>query len=174
MDDKNSTIKGYILYLIVTFVSIAGVAVFLKATEPPPAPKAMDKASMFEIVSANAAAIRADIEADDFTNTLSLLASSRDTPEVTREGDCVFVYCYGWGFASTARHTGFYYVPWDGPAEIGGIMPPYAKYFSVQGPDLIDHLEPDGPGWKWSEPDSDNMYYTEKICDCFWYYELEY
>ncbi|MCR4884555.1 MAG: hypothetical protein K6A68_13350 [Clostridiales bacterium] len=178
MEKGRKTSKGFIIYQIVAFAFLCTTIIWNVTAASKSADQTvhMDKASIFEIVRNNASTILADIDADDFTRTMLLLASSPETPEITRTDDGVFFYCYGWGWASNTGYEGFYYVPWDGPAEIGGIMSPFP--FSVQGPELIEHLEPEGEGWVWYEkqttPGGDNVYYTEKICDCFWYYCLEY
>ncbi len=178
MKTGRKTSKAFTIYLIIASVFLAGTIIWCILTTPEPViqPIYMNKESMFEIVRNNASTILGDIDTDDFTRTMLLLASSPETPEITRANDCVFFYCYGWGFGPSTGYEGFYYVPWDGPAEIGNIMSPFP--FSVQGPELIEHLKPEGEGWAWYEKDStlggDNVYYTEKICDCFWYYRLEY
>ena len=172
------TSKWVIMYLIVAFVFMTGIIIWsiVDSPESVPANAYMDKASMFELVRNNTSTILGDIDSDDFTRTMALLASSPETPQITRTDDCVFFYCYGWGFGPNTGYEGFYYVPWDGPADIANMMSPFP--FTFQGQELIEHLEPEGEGWAWYEkkttPGGDNVYYTERICECFWYYRLEF
>ena len=70
--------------------------------------------------------------------------------------DTYLDFSFSWeGFASQTNSIGFYYVETDDPADI-----------------FPDDLSQSGDGWLWEDPDSDNHCYLEKICDCFYYYEL--
>ena len=150
------------LYLLLSAVFLAGILLVFS-----PAARQqvhyMDKADMFEIVRNNTDTILEDIEKNDFTRTLALLCSSREEPDIEFSGDCVTFYCYGHGFASNTSYEGFYYTPWDGPAQLGGMD---VSSLKQQGNELV-----------WYEKDvngGDNEYHTEKICDNFWYYWLDY
>ena len=138
----------------------------------------LNKEYIFSIVQDHTDTILADIQNNDYTQTLALFDGFEDKPDIRREESCVFFACYGLGFGPSTSYAGFYYVPWDGPAPVAGIMPPWAAYLSVSGEELIQYLEPEGNGLIWREksvsPGGDNKYYTEKICDCFWYYRLDY
>lgn len=79
--------------------------------------------------------------------------------EITVEGDIVNFSCGGAGLGSSTSYYGFYYTKNENLTAIwccGGAV------------------VPDGKGWSWKESDGDNSYYTEKICDNFYYYEAHF
>ena len=61
------------------------------------------------------------------------------------------------GIAPAGFERGFYYTADNTPA-CGVIW-------------IDEELSQDGQGYSWKESDGDNSYYTEKICDNFFYYE---
>ncbi len=177
--EKKRPSPSFIVYVIAVFLLLA---VVLIRFFPKPFEKAvyMDKDSMFEIVRSNEAIIRSDIAADRFDRTLQLLSSSREKPRVFHaDSGCIDFYCYGWGMVVNGGYEGFYYSPWDGPANLNNIVP--TDLFpdpSVPETELDRYFVREGNGWAWYEDQTehggDNVYYTEKICDNFWYYRLEY
>lgn len=68
-------------------------------------------------------------------------------------------YCHGFGIAPASIYYGFYYHSVDEPVGYDGEIIPLKK---------------DGKGWSWQEPDGDNRYYTEKIFDNWYYYEVSF
>jgi len=69
-------------------------------------------------------------------------------------------YCGGVGMAPSSTYVGFFYSPQDDMT---------AFY-----PSVSDGLIPSGNGFLWKEEGGDNRFYTEKICNCFYYYEESY
>ena len=167
-----------VLTLALTAVLVSSILSIIREVQSRPSIRRMDQETLFEIVRQNTDTILEDIEWDDFSRTLALFDEWEAQPTVTKEGEGVFFYCYGLGFGPSTVYIGFYYTPWDGPAPIPDIMPPWAAYFSAEGEELKQYLEPEGNGFAWYEkrvsPGGDNKYYTEKICDHFWYYCLDY
>ena len=167
-----------VLTLALTTVLVSSVLSVIRDIQARPLQRQTNKEALFETVRRNADTILEDIEQDDFSRILALFGKWEDQPTVTREGEGVFFDCYGLGFGPSTAYIGFYYAPWDGPAPIPGIMPPWAGYFSAEGEELKQYLEPEENGFAWHEkhidPGGDNEYYTEKICDHFWYYRLDY
>lgn len=179
MKKKSGFLHSFIVlfYAVVTVVLALLLAVSIaKAVNA--RQQAVNKEHIFSIVQNHADTITADIQNNDYSQTLALFDDSKDKPDMLREEGCVFFDCIGSGFGPSTAYAGFYYVPWDGPAPVAGIEPPWAAYLSISGEELIQYLEPEENGFIWREksvsPGGDNEYYTEKICDYFWYYRLDY
>ena len=171
-----STNKGvwlFLLYLLACVVILAGIYL---AFPPDAQTHYMDKNDMFEIVKNNTQTILEDISNNDFTRTMDLLKSSREKPNITFNGDCVTFYCYGYGFGPSTTYIGFYYIPGDSLAEIGGIEAPWALYHGSE--EFPMFMKQEGNEWVWYEKEEnaggDNEYHIEKICDNFWYYRIKY
>ena len=84
--------------------------------------------------------------------------------KVNIEDGYVDFYCGGRGLSVSGMEFGFYYSPEDQPLR-------YASYTGYGEP-----LLPQGDGWylgSESRTEGDR-YYTEKICDCFYYYESSF
>lgn len=79
-----------------------------------------------------------------------------DTPGHTAWLD---FFCYGFGIVPASSCKGFYYSPQDVPLGYQGSGQP---------------LTEDGTGWSWEEEAGDHRYYTEKICDKFYFYEMHF
>ena len=76
--------------------------------------------------------------------------------EVSTYNDGVLKFmCVAEGIVTSSVEAGFYYSPGDTPAYVG--------WFSNS------KLAEDGDGWSWSDG-TDNRYYTERICENFYYY----
>lgn len=74
---------------------------------------------------------------------------------ISTEGSIIEFECGADGFGSESSYYGFYYTEKDNPEAIwccGG------------------KLTKDGNGWSWKESNGDNSYYTEKICEDFYFY----
>lgn len=67
--------------------------------------------------------------------------------------------CYTYGILTSGFEAGFYYSPQDLPDIVGWIRDDPAK------------LVEDGDGYSYEESGGDNRYYTERICEHFYYYE---
>ena len=70
--------------------------------------------------------------------------------------------CGGMGMGSATSYVGFYYTP-DNDIS--------AVWCAPSSPDL---LTPSGKGFAWQEPNGDNRFYAEKICENFYYYEASF
>ncbi|MBR3107942.1 MAG: hypothetical protein IKH30_12330 [Clostridia bacterium] len=187
MKEKKS---GFLFPFIVLFYTVITVALALllavsiiKAVKTrqqwlDKQPPRLNEEYIFSIVQDHADTIMADIQNNDYAQTLALFDGFEKKPDILKEDGCVFFDCYGLGFGPSTVYGGFYYVPWDGPAPVAGIEPPWVGYLSISGEELIQYLELEGNGFIWREksvsPGGDNEYYTEKICDYFWYYRLDY
>ncbi len=66
--------------------------------------------------------------------------------------------CIAEGIMTSSFQAGFYYSPDDVPAIVGWISGPSQE------------LVEDGEGYSWDDG-SDNIYYTERICENFYYYQ---
>lgn len=77
----------------------------------------------------------------------------------TKRPDMVQFDTWAFGLAPSSRHYGFYYSLNDEPILYLG-----QEY----------ELTPDGDGWSWQQPDSDNRGYTEKIINNWYYYEMHF
>ena len=116
------------------------------------------KEQIFEIVNDNAQTILADIEEQDFTDSMSV--GKIEDVSVLEQG--VDFYCGGKGIAPSSQDYGFYYTEDDLPKAIWcGV-----KYCD----DSL--LVEDGDGY--STDYQYNYYYTEKIRDNFYYYEAHF
>ena len=71
---------------------------------------------------------------------------------------CLDFFCFGFGIVPSSSCKGFYYSPQDVPRGYQGSRQP---------------LTDAGAGWSW-EDDGDNRYYTEKLCDKFYFYEVHF
>ena len=63
--------------------------------------------------------------------------------------------CIAEGIVTSSVEAGFYYSPDDAPAYVGWFV-------NIK-------LAEDGNGWSWSDG-TDNRYFTERICEHFYYY----
>ena len=70
--------------------------------------------------------------------------------------------CGGTGVGSGTSYVGFYYTPGNDMTAVWC------------APSSVDLLIPSGDGFSWQEVYGDNRYYTEKICENFYYYEASF
>ena len=89
-----------------------------------------------------------EVEWDDLEGVLSVSVLVNETIEFE---------CIAEGILTSSFQAGFYYSPDDEPAYVG--------YFMFSS---LDELVESGDGFSYS--DGDNRYYTERICDNFYYY----
>lgn len=73
----------------------------------------------------------------------------------TYNGGIIKFMCVAEGIVTSSVEAGFYFSPDDTPAYVG--------WFPNIG------LAEDGDGWSWSDG-TDNRYFTERICEHFYYY----
>ena len=70
--------------------------------------------------------------------------------------------CGGMGIGSATSYVGFYYTP-DNDVSAVWCAPSSSAL-----------LIPSGNGFAWQEPNGDNRFYAEKICENFYYYEASF
>ena len=116
-----------------------------------------EKEDIFEFVQENEQALLNAIEENDY----SLFEDNEVIKSIDVDKTVVDFYCGGAGIGSGTSYVGFYYTPdndmtavWCAPSS--------------------DLLEVCGNGFQWREEKGDNRYYTEKICECFFYYEASF
>ena len=125
---------------------------------------------MAEVVSAHQEALTAMMEADDVSQVLRLFADEGMALTCIPGDGGVMAFKY-------EPYRGFYYSPGDQPETVPGVAAPWIRYFRAESGELLAHLQPEGQGYAWHEEwegDGGNSYYTEKLGDHFWYYDILY
>lgn len=117
-----------------------------------------DKTEIIAYVEENRADLLTYIQKEDF----SALDGHPMIKKIDADDDMVDFYCGGAGFGSATAYCGFYYTAEDDIRAIW-CAPKY-------GEKMIEC----GDGFLWQQEDGDNQYYTEEICDGFYYYEASY
>lgn len=118
----------------------------------------ISKEKIFSIVEQNASAIKEDINNNDFTFSMHL-KGIKDIN--TQNNGIIDFYCGGAGFGPSTSYCGFY---WSENDSISDIWCAGTK----------DEIKPDGNGFSYHQVNVDNYYYTEKICDHFYYYTASF
>ena len=116
------------------------------------------KSEIFQCVSENKEKLAADIAAKEYANALSLGV----VVAVNSSDQCVIYDCGGQGIAPSSTSFGFYYSYNDEPH----VVTETSYYYYGLG------LNSEGKGY--SANIDHNYYYTEKICENFWYFEWQY
>ena len=111
----------------------------------------LSKRQIIKLVNENYNVIAEDISENDFSDTLKL----KGIQSVSTEDEIIGFYCGGSGIAPSSQEYGFYYSDNDTPSD-----------FILKGT-----LKPDGKGYSSSDG---NYFYTEKIRDNFYYYEVHF
>lgn len=117
-----------------------------------------DKDEIFVFVRDHESQLLSAIEKDDFTE----FENQGFIKDIDADEDAVDFSCGGAGMGSATAYVGFYYTPSHDMTAVW--CAPYSEA----------SLSPSGNGFLWQEPDSDNRYYTEQICGCFYYYEASF
>lgn len=120
----------------------------------------LSKRQIINLIEKNSATILQDISEDDFSDSLKI----KGLESVRAYDGVVDFRCGGSGFGSATSYYGFYYSPDNEPAG-------FFAGTSISG---SFELKPDGDGYSYQEENSDNRFYTEKITDCFYYYESHF
>jgi hypothetical protein len=121
----------------------------------------LSKTEIFDMVNANYSIILNNIESNDFNSILQI----KGIENVTEETENVILFdCGGEGFASETTDYGFYYTDDDLPYNFVNIFTNHVKE------DLVN----EGDGYVARQKDGDDYYYTEKIRNKFYYYEVHY
>lgn len=120
----------------------------------------LSKGEIVKLVEEYSDVILADIKENNFEDTLAI----KGVTDV-RMHNVIDIQCGGKGFGSATSYYGFYYSESDEPIVI------FNGYISnVNGNELIF----ENKGYFYSEMNSDNSYYTERISDGFYYYEWHF
>ena len=114
----------------------------------------LDKAEIFTLVQENETMLLDCAATENYDRAAALAGIDAIDPHP----EYVDFRCGGKGISVSATYYGFYYSPNNQPLD-------YMSF--ANGADLV----PDGNGWSCTEPDGADRYYTEKICDYFYYYE---
>ena len=117
-----------------------------------------DKDAVCTFVREHEAELLAAVQAGDY----SAFENHSLIHEINTENEVVDFFCGGFGVGSGTSYVGFYYTPnndmtavWCAPASPSSLLP-------------------SGDGFAWREENGDNRYYSEKICECFYYYEASF
>lgn len=119
----------------------------------------LSKKQIFSLVNKNYELLNECIDSGDFSDVQKL----RGVKEVTGGNDVLDVYCGGSGFGSATNYYGFYYSPSNKPLVV------WCGHISEN-----NSLLPDGKGYSLKNPNDDNWYYTERIRENFFYYEIHF
>lgn len=117
----------------------------------------LSKREIFKLAENYSEIIISDIYDNNFDDTLAV----KGVTDV-RVGDVVDINCGGKGFGSATSYYGFYYNQKDEPVVM------------FNGNVYSDELIEEDNGYSYTENNSDNRYYTEKIITHFYYYEWHY
>jgi len=115
----------------------------------------LSKSEIFKLVEKNEDILLGDISANNFNDSSEI----KGIVDVNIEEEIINFYCGGYGMGPSTGYYGFYYTEDDNMTAIWCSGSP---------------LKQDGKGYSWEEDDGDNRYYTEKICDNFYYYEAHF
>ena len=116
------------------------------------------KDAIFSFVCENEDALRSAIENNDYSD----FENKGIVKDICFYGDGIEFYCGGAGVGAETFYTGFFYTATNDMTAVWG------------APSSAYSLKKSGDGYEWKEQQGDNRYYTQKICDNFYYYEEEY
>ncbi len=120
----------------------------------------LSKREIVKLVEDYSDVILADIEENNFEDTLAIKGVTG-----VMLHDVTDIKCGGKGLGSATSYYGFYYFVSDEPIVM------FNGYISNANE---NELIPKNKGYSYSEINSDNSYYTEKISDGFYYYEWHF
>ncbi len=138
--------------LVICIVLIVGLNSFLSNN--------LSKREIIKLVDKYSEIILDDIEENSFEDTLKIKGVTKVTAQ-----DVTDVQCGGKGFASATSYYGFYYYENDEPVVMFN-----GHISNVEKSEFI----PEDNGYTYTEKNSDNTYYTERISPCFYYYEWHF
>jgi len=114
----------------------------------------LSKKEIFKLVKENETLLLECISENNFEKASAIKGIRK-----IEVGEIIDFYCGGAGFGPETSYYGFYYTTDENMTAI------WCAGGSVTA---------DGKGYSWAEEDGDNRYYTEKICDSFYYYEAHF
>ncbi len=118
----------------------------------------ISKKQIFTLVEQNYKFLQQCIDESDPDRALTVKGIKDN--RVNEEEEYVRFDCGATGIVPASSYYGFYYSPADIPLAVDVTV--------------TDNLTPQNNGWGWKEPDGDNIYYTERIMDCWYYYESHF
>ena len=116
------------------------------------------KRQIFHLVNQNIEVLLNDIREQNYENSLKL--PKIESVQALEDG--IDFYCGGYGIVPSSHEYGFYYTYDDTPKGIWC----GTKYCESK------LLEKDGDGYSTNK--SQNYYYTQRICEHFYYYEVHF
>lgn len=117
-----------------------------------------DKEEVFAFVCENEEELLHAIEDGDFSG----FENQGIIKGIDADKTVVDFSCGGAGVGSGTSYVGFYYTPNNDMTAVWC------------APSSQKLLVPSGNGFEWREKHGDNYYYTEKICEFFYYYEASF
>ena len=117
------------------------------------------KKQVYRIVQENQAFLKECIDEGDY-NRLSQIRGIENTT-VGKEDSFVECNCGGSGLVPSSSYSGFYYGFYYSPMDIPLVV-------DVTKTENLSSM--DG-GWGCKEPNGDKSYYTERIMECWYYFE---
>ena len=117
-----------------------------------------EKEEVFDFVLENEAQLRKAIADGDF----SAFENQGIVKDIDADETVVEFSCGGAGVGSGTSYVGFYYSSNNDMTAVWC------------APSSASQLKPSGDGYEWQESGGDNRYYTQKICDNFYYYEASF
>lgn len=117
-----------------------------------------EKDRIFRLVQEDQQRLTFAIESGDF----SYFDDSQVIQDIAVCENYVEFSCGGAGVGPQTAYCGFYYTETDDM---------YAIWCAPSGGETLTSA---GEGYLWEEENGDNRYYTEKICDNFYYYEASF
>ena len=120
------------------------------------------KKQVYRIVQENQAFLKECIDEGDY-NRLSQIRGIENTT-VGKEDSFVKCNCGGSGLVPSSSYSGFYYGFYYSPMDIPLVV-------DVTKTENLSSM--DG-GWGCKEPNGDKSYYTERIMECWYYFESHF
>lgn len=117
-----------------------------------------DKDEIISFVCENEEALRSAVEENDFSG----FENKGIVEDVSCDSNGVEFSCGGAGMGPETFYTGFFYTQANDMTAVWC------------APSSSAYLKESGDGYEWKEQQGDNRYYTQKICENFYYYEAEY
>ncbi len=140
--------KRIILYLVLAFICIT-----LSSCADN-----LSKKEIISLVESNPTFLQQCVDESDIERALDIEGIKKIYENKRKE--YIKFYCGGAGLVPSSSYYGFYYSPANKPIAVEVTE--------------TNNLIPKGDGWGWKEPDGDNIYYTERIMDCWYYYESHF
>ena len=124
----------------------------------------LSKQQILTLVQDNHEYLQECVDAKDYEKAEEISGIKSVHSSSWSEDSYVEFYCGGAGIVPSSSYYGFYFSPGDVPLAVDVTQ--------------TKKLRPDGNGFawqeKWERSDGDNSYYTERIMECWYYYESHF